>query len=326
MSAMRAWLWSVYPPLGNTTVGQPRERRASITNPSRRRIPSAETSSSTERITRQRVGARVVDRQAAVATVSDRVEKRRQVLLHDPQVAGIARPGVHRAIAVDPPSRVRIRRVDRTVVQVEDEDLPVLREDTTDAVALVGIEVDVHDAVGRAQAAIPAQHRDGHPDIRVDAEPFAAVRSRVVEPPGQVERKPGVQRGPGGFDRPARRPAHRAKHEPIEHRHRQPGELGHFERFGDVGPVAQPGQVALRVHERQLRPVHRPSQPPAGSARSRRLRALHASPRPAVLSGVEGVQPLQAEGPDVVGASVDDAHPPETRYAAALASACTRPC
>ena len=175
-------------------------------------------------------------------------------------------------------------------------------EDGGRAVALVGVEV--HDQHPPDLALVVEDlRRQGH--VGVDAEPAAPARGRMVVAAAEVDGDPVLQGQAAGQDRPARwRTASAA------------GSASRSPRRAGGGRPAPPG----------CRPARRGSAATAGTPavwtfrRSCRVDRAgpHEVPGPAqatgdegvvdaaVLAAVEGVEPLQPEGRDVVAGVVDE--------------------
>jgi hypothetical protein len=240
------------------------------------------------------VGPGVVDHQVG----ADLVEGREEGLVDDFQVIGAGQEA-----ALDREGEVLGllaggEEVD--VVEVEDLRPRPLPEDGGGAIALVGVEVDDQDG---ADLALVMEDGGGQRGIGIDTKTPSPGGGRVVEAAAEVDRQAALQGQAARQDRPADGPPHRGQDAPVDQPRRQPRDDRHLQDGRQGRRPSERVEVLRRVDAQQFAPADRPGTDEVG-------RPPQAAPdqgvaNPAILPAVERMEPLQAEGRDVVARVVD---------------------
>jgi hypothetical protein len=146
----------------------------------------------TQGVLRHDVGVRVVDHELwrkELDVLLDGVDQAEVLLVGGAACEGQASGNVVLALGV-------LRKY-LAAITVHDVDIFAEQEVPLEAVALVDVQVDDHDAAEANPGLQVAHHQE---DVRIDAEPAASIETGVVEATREIDSSSQLQRGAGGQD------------------------------------------------------------------------------------------------------------------------------
>lgn len=125
------------------------------------------------------------------------------------------------------------------IVLVVDEHAFVVEEAAADAIALMGIQINVEDFVLGSECFQCAEFLDGDGDIGIGREAVAVIGAGVMVSSGHIDGQARLERRLCGDNRAAGGPAHGTKHAIVHGPSGQIFQRRNFQDAGDKGRVPE---------------------------------------------------------------------------------------